>query len=778
MNVSLNWLRDFIDWTGSNDELDDLLTRTGIKVESVATRGADFPHVVIAQIHESSQHPNADRLSVCKVDDGSGHPRQIVCGAKNYKVGDKIPLALPGAVLPGNFKIKSGKLRGVESEGMMCSAKELGLAEDAEGLLILPADAPVGKPLSSIYPADAIFELEITPNRSDWLSHVGVAREIAAFSKQSLRWKSPTLPAAAGAGDAVKIESANCAFYTLRRIGNVKVGPSPQWLRQRLEAVGLRAINNIVDITNYVMLELGQPLHAFDAAKVSGGITVRDARDGEKFLALDGREYTLSPRHVVISDDSRALALGGVMGGEESGVTSTTTEILLESAVFNSAAIRRTARALDLHSDSSHRFERGVNPKGVLAASARATELILELAGGVADGNVLVAGAEPALPASVPFNEGRCRMLLGIDLSTEEIAASLNGLGIERESGYDGVATWKIPAHRLDLARDVDLIEEVARVIGMERIQGRILAAPAAPGPADKAYDTIMALRAKLVSLGLSEARTSTLVSEKAKGESAIRLRNPLGEDQSYLRTSLLPGLLAALERNVRHGARTIALFEVGRTFHVEGGEERAHLAFIVSGLESPPSWRGGKTRSLDWHDAKGIVEQLVADSTLTASGARDGCALTAEISAGNSKRGFLAQLAPSAARALGASQPVLVAEIEIDLSQSGELGATREIPRFPATCRDIAVVAPLSLPFASIEKELRAANEKLLESISPFDVFTDPSGEKLPADRKSLAISLTFRASDRTLTNEEVQAACDRLKQRLREKLAVDFRE
>ena len=780
MKISLNWLRDYVAWTGSVDELVTLLTRTGLEVADVSTKGVDFPKVVIAQILESSQHPNADRLSVCRVDDGSGQPRQIVCGAKNYKVGDKVPLALPGAVLPGDFKIKTGKLRGVESEGMMCSAKELGIAEDAQGLLILPPDAPVGQPISTLYPADTTLELEVTPNRGDWLSHVGVAREIAAFTGTTARRPEVTLPAAAPAGEFVSLQSSECAFYSVRRIHNVKVGPSPQWLRERLEKVGLRAINNIVDITNYVMLELGQPLHAFDAAKVQGGIVVRAAQAEEKFHALDGREYTLSAGNLVIADHQRAVALAGVMGGEDSGVTEATTDVLLESAIFDPASVRRTARALDLHSDSSHRFERGVDPQGILSASARAAALIVELAGGQAEAEVLTAGELPAAPAPITLSHARCRALLGLDVDDAVLRESLSGLGLTLAGEGEGTTSWQVPSHRGDLLREVDLIEEVSRVVGMEKISGRLSAIPAEPGEADARYDFQMALRRKLVALGLSEARTSALISQAMLWQDlpALRVKNPLGEDQAFLRTSLLPGLLAAVERNIRQGAKTIGLFEVGRTFQAKETEESATLGIALFGRAAKADWRGGDDRSLDWHDARGILETLAGPHRLVKSAASEPLALAADVFAGDVRLGTIGQLSPAAARALDAAAPVIVIELSIDaLRQLGGTPSYQEIPKFPAVTRDIAIVCPLSLSYAEIEAVLRGAKEDLLVNVEPFDVFTDASGEKLAADRKSVAISLTFRTSGRTLSGEEVNAACERLKQSLKRDLPVDFR-
>jgi phenylalanyl-tRNA synthetase beta chain len=784
MYISLNWLRDFVDWTSSASELDDLFTRAGIKVESIKEKGADFPGIVIAQILESGQHPNADRLSVCRVDDGSGQPRQIVCGAKNYRAGDKVPLALPGTILPGGVKIKVGKLRGIESEGMLCSAKELGLADDAEGLLILPNGAPVGRPLSALYPADAIFELEIIPNRPDWLSHVGLAREVAAFSGESFHLANIEVPDVASTPDSiVHVQSPDlCPLYSVRRVRNVNVAPSPQWLSDRLTAVGLRSINNIVDITNYVMLELGQPLHAFDNSRVHGQIVVRRAHQGEEFSALDGNHYQLSAGDLTIADTEGPIALAGVMGGEKSGVTDSTTEVLLESAYFEPSSVRHSARLHNLHSESSYRFERGVDPSAVLVASARAARLIEEVAGGRADEDVVTAGALPAPQGPVALRFSRCRLLLGADVPAEEVRNALSRLGLTPVAESEDLIEWKIPSHRRDLTREADLIEEVARVIGIERIPSRIAAAPAPPSEADAVYDFRSALQEQLYALGLSEARTSTLVSETMlwRDAASLRLRNPVGEDQAFLRTSLLPGLIAALERNIRHGARSVALYEVGRTFHHGKSEEREALAMTLYGETASRNWRGGGVREFDWHDAKGILEALAA---VPVNCVRDHgepyLALSAEVFAKGKRIGMLGQMAPAFARTLDATKPILVAEVSLEMLRAlWRTPAFHDIPKFPSVVRDIAIRCPVDLPYGDIEGELWKANEELLVRIEPFDIYRDPSGERLPADRKSIAISLTFRAQERTLGSEEVNAACERLKQQLKARLAVDFRE
>ncbi|MGI8821269.1 MAG: phenylalanine--tRNA ligase subunit beta, partial [Chthoniobacterales bacterium] len=382
MKFSVNWLRELVELPASIDDLAELLTFGGVEIEGIEHRGTEITHIVVAQISASSQHPNADRLSVCEVDDGTNHHRQIVCGAKNYQVGDKVPLALPGAELPNGLKIKASKLRGVESQGMLCSASELGISAESGGLLILPPDAAIGAPIGSLFPADTILDVEITPNRSDLLSYSGLAREIGALTGKSA--KLPEIPEPAVVrSDAVQIAALReCPLYSARRIENVQVSPSPEWLRAKLEAAGIRPISNIVDITNFVMLELGQPLHAFDADKLQGGIQVRRAHEGEQFHALDGRTYSLQPNDLMITDGARAVAIAGVMGGEDTGVTDATKNVLLESACFLPSSVRRTARTLNLPSDASYRFERGVDPAMTLRASARAAQLMREIAGG------------------------------------------------------------------------------------------------------------------------------------------------------------------------------------------------------------------------------------------------------------------------------------------------------------------------------------------------------------------------------------------------------------
>jgi phenylalanyl-tRNA synthetase beta chain len=781
VKISINWLRDFVDCQLPAPALETLLRRAGLEVARIEERGTAIAHVVVAEILESQPHPNADRLSVCRVNDGSSQPRQIVCGAKNYQVGDKVPLALPGAVMPGDFKIKSGKLRGIESEGMMCSAKELGLAEDAQGLLILPPESVSGTPLAALFPSETIFELEITPNRSDWLSHLGVAREIGVFTGQSVTCPQPALPPTAPADGRVVIEEGGCEFYTLRKISGVKVGRSPQWLVDRLNAVGLRSVNNIVDVTNYILFELGQPLHAFDAAKISGPLRVRSAAEGEPFQALDGRVYKIPADTLVIADYNGVVALAGVMGGEASGVTESTTDILLESALFAPTRVRRASRLLGLFSDSSYRFERGVDPEMVAIASARAAELILQVAGGSAVDPLYVAGKCPER-AKVSVRHERVRTLLGVDISNTEIAEALGRVGLQKLAAGNE-SRWEIPGYRRELRREADLIEEVARLIGIEKIPSRAEGIFAPASEADAAYDFAMDLRRALAGMGFHEARTGALVSapQAALLGASVALKNPFGDDQSQLRNSLLPGLLAAVRRNLDQGAKTIPLFEGGRVFTPSG--EGSRFALVVAGQYQESDWRGGSSRAWDVFDLLGVVRHLAGlsdEDFVPVATPPELFGAAVEVFLKGKSIGLLGQLHPAQARAMGASSPILAAEFDLDVWRTLVAGEApvSALPKFPSSTRDIAFVAPIHLPYAVLRSAIAGGNEPLLESVRLFDLFTDPTAQKIPADKKSLAISLTFRSAERTLTTEEVNAATDRIKAALRDKVGGDFRE
>ena len=625
MKFSVNWLREFVDLPTNPEEIAHLLTRAGVETEHIETRGARIDNVIVSQITASSRHPNADRLTVCEVDDASGTKRQIVCGATNYKVGDKVPLALPGAKLPNGTEIRKSKLRGVESEGMLCSAIELGLGSDAAGLLILSPEARVGAPISDLFPSDTILDVEITPNRGDLLSHYGLARELAALIGSSRRDDPgrPSAPSLPSTRKGVTMSATReCPFFSARKIDNVTVGPSPQWLRAKIESVGIRSVNNIVDISNFVMLELGQPTHAFDADKLKGDINVRLANDGEKFLALDGKTYSLRPDTCVVADQERAVGIGGVMGGEETGVSDSTKNILLEAAYFLPASVRRTARELGLPTDASYRFERGVDPEMVLRASQRATELIEEIAGGTPAKEVHTAGNLPPNPRDVSLSYEKCNRVVGMAIEPKQVDQILEGFGLQKTKMKSGISEWEIPSYRRDLLRDVDLIEEVVRAYGANKIPGVERGRYSPASAADHAHDFESAWRNRLAAAGLNEVRTSKLLPRErfAFSEGAIELRNPLSEDAVALRPSILAGLLAVLDRNIRAGAERVAIFEIGRTFIPPTGKEERHLGILLWGnMASAPDWRTQTNRRLDLSDLRGALDVVTPNLSFRA---------------------------------------------------------------------------------------------------------------------------------------------------------------
>ncbi|MGC1321060.1 MAG: phenylalanine--tRNA ligase subunit beta [Candidatus Udaeobacter sp.] len=778
MKFSVNWLREFVDLRKNPEDVAELLTRAGIETKNIETRGANIDKVIVSQIAASSRHPNADRLTVCEVDDGSGTKRQIVCGATNYKAGDKVPLALPGAKLPNGTEIRKSKLRGVESEGMLCSPIELGLGEDASGLLILSPDAKVGAPIADLFPADTILDVEITPNRGDLLSHFGLAREIAALTGVAAPSPRPEEAARGRAGSIDIAATRECPFFSLRKIDNVKVGPSPQWLRAKIESVGVRSINNIVDISNFVMLELGQPTHAFDADKLKDGINVRLARDSEKFLALDGKTYSLKPDNCVIADRQRAVGIGGVMGGEETGVTDSTKNILLEAAYFLPASIRRTARDLNLQSDASYRFERGVDPDMILRASQRAAELMSEIAGGTPAKEIHVAGELPADPADVSLSYEKCSRVIGVAIDPKTVDEILTRFGLRKTAGTNQSAIWKIPSYRRDLQRDVDLIEEVLRGYGIDKIPGRTRGRFMPTSTADRSHNVeTLFFRDRLTGSGLSEVRTSKLISRSAMASNkAVELRNPLSEDHVALRPNLISGLLDVLERNIRAGAESVSIFEIGRAFIPPSGKEERHLGILLCGnAESAPNWRSQARRSLDLFDLKGALECIVPNLSFRPAKSAD-FALAVEVWSDDQQVGFGGQLSTSKSSALGR---VLVVEVNLDRLPTRESPKKfRELDRYPAIRRDIAMIVPEKLTYAEILRGIEEPAEPLLESVQLFDLFTTKEGADPTDSGKSLAYRLTYRAKNRTLTNEEVTEAHAKIRERLKRELGVTLRE
>ena len=794
MKVSFNWLADHLDLSAhSTAQLSDLLTFAGIEVEGITERGVRSDFLIVGQVVSFVPHPNADRLRLCQVDDGTGTPRQIVCGAKNFAEGDKVPVALPGAVLPGGFAIKESQLRGSLSQGMMCAGREIGFSDDADGLMILPAEAPVGMPIHEYLEVDTMLEVEVTPNRPDLLSHLGMARELAALAKLPLKKpvtdsKAQVPQRVAQAGEIRLSDATGCPFYTARRIRGVKVGPSPAWLVKKLESIGLRPINNIVDITNYVLMEMGQPLHAFDAARLSGGITVRSASDGERFLALDGKECVLTAADLVIADAEQAVALAGVMGGALSGVTESTTEILLEAAWFQPSRVRHTSRRLGMMSDSSYRFERGVDAFQTVAASELAVRLILELAGGTAESELLVSGEPPVLTGMVALDLPRAQRLLGVAISADEVTDILTRLNLKSL----GNLTFEVPSYRADLQRPVDLVEELARVYGIAQIPAAMDGQFVSASAADAFYDFKAGLRQRLVGQGLFEAQTIKLIStaqvEQALGTTpqllpVLPLRNPLSDDHTVMRPSLLPGLLAVAARNIRMGTNRLRFFETGTIFaRTPDGKaiEKEALTLLVSGPVSPSAWNVPVPRLADASELRALLEALCLGVVVKLKPVPHGRLLVAAQVIVNGKPvGLCGQLPPAAVRSIDGKHPVYVAELDAALLQKALHREVKfdEIPRYPAVTRDIALEVPVELGNGKIEDFLGNRKEPLLAGAVLFDVFADASGEKLATNKKSLAYSLTYRDSARTLNAAEVDAAHGRIVSELLKAFPVSLR-
>lgn len=793
MNISLNWLSSHLDLSGKSiQEIDDLLTFAGVEVEGIVPRGVQSERIVVAQIKEAVQHPNADKLKVTQVDCGEGQLRQIVCGAKNYQVGDKVPCCLPGAVLPGGFTIGETKMRGVESKGMLAAAVEIGLPAREDGLMILPPDAPIGTPLRDWLGSDVLLELEVTPNRPDLLSHVGMARELATLLQVPVKTSPPEVgPTSPASSEQIQLAAADaCPYYTAVRISGVQVKESPAWLKTRLESIGLRPINNVVDVTNVVLHELGQPLHAFDAAKVVGGLQVRYASEGESFTALDGSQHTLHADDLVISDASgRSLALAGVMGGLDSGVTEATTEIILESAWFAPSGIRRTARRTQLSSDSSYRFERGVDPGGVLPASALAVQWILETAGGSAE-TTRTAGRAPEVTGLVTLDWAKLDQLMGGSVTHAEAAAILQRLGLTNL----GNGQWQVPSYRADLQRHIDLVEEIARVHGLERVPSRLVGEMVPTSAVDAGYDADMRLRRQLAALGFFECQTIKLISDAQLADALplrplqqgdiIRVKLPLSEDHAVMRPSLVPGLVASAVRNVRQQAKSLRLFELGRVFRNAGGgkardQESETLAILISGPAQLAAWNQAE-RLADLYDLKATIANVLPGRVIRfVPRERDGMALGCDVKADDQTIGVFARLLPARERELGFPHPVYV--VELDLVKLRKLTTQRrsvvELPQYPGSSRDAAMEVPAELSNAAIEAAIIACNEPLLVQYECFDVFTDPTGERLAADRKSIAYRFHYRAADRTLKAEECDAAHQRILDALSTKAGVRFR-
>lgn len=801
MQISLNWLSDYISLNSSPEELAATLTRAGLEVEEIISTATVPQGVVTAKILSREKHPNSDHLSICKVDPGTGEPLQIVCGAPNCDAGNIVPLATIGTTFKDpeggkDFTIGKGKLRGVESFGMMCSARELGLSSDHDGLMILPADTPLGQSVADMFKGDTVYSLELTQNRPDWLSHWGVARDVYALQGGELKFPAIDLPEAHVSEDfssLVKVEAPDlCPKYTARVIRGVTVKESPEWMRKRLEAVGIRAINNIVDITNYVMLELGLPLHVFDRALLKEGrIVVRRAAANESITALNGKKYELNPDMLVIADAEKPVAIAGVMGGEYSGVLDSTKDVVIEAAFFNKTSVRMTSAKLNLSSEASHRYERGADIGMVEKASARAAALILELAGGeLVSDLVSVAEPQPAQPR-ILCRYARIRSLLGMDVSDLEISTIFSKLGMEVEP-VNAESCYVIPpTYRADVLEEADLAEEVARIHGLDNIPDvPVRAVKCADFSADT-FAPVAAVRDALVSTGLYECLGTSMIDEKTAlldydftKEDLVAPINPISLDLAIMRPSLLGGMLATVKRNVSRKNTNLALFEIGNCFcknPEKYPEERGEVVVALTGQRHPERFSKERTELYDFFDLKGLIETFLEErgnpnyTIKPCDDKRFAKGECAELVLDGKRAGVFGRIHASLVKGMRLQAPLYLAVFQLAnlMTASRKPVYYRPISQFPSTTRDVAFLAPADMENEKVVTFIKRAKVPNLVDVQLFDIFTNESMN----GKKSMAYSLTFRSQERTLTDDEVNKAHEKLRAKLEHGLGVELR-
>jgi len=781
MLVSYRWLKDYVDIDLDPKDLAARLTMAGLEVEAVQETAPGFEGVVVGRVDSVQPHPNADKLSICEVTAGDEKFR-VVCGAPNVRKGILSPFAKVGARIPGGFTIKSSRIRGELSEGMLCSEEELGIGGDASGIMVLPDRLQPGTDLAeALELKDTVLNISVTPNRSDCLSIVGIAREAAAVTGRKARY--PEIRISESQDDINRVASVEildpdlCPRYTARMIKGVKIGPSPSWMRMRLEAVGLRSINNAVDVTNFVMMELGQPLHAFDYRLLEEGrIVVRRAKEGEPFVSLDGKTRILSPDALMICDGVKPVAVAGIMGGENSEVRDDTETILLESAYFNPSSIRRSSRRLGMGTDAAFRFERGIDPEGVLRALDRAAQLIAETSGGV-----VMKGYIDRYPKKIPekapvvLRPARIREVLGLAVEENKVESILSGLEmrVERKEGFFIVTP---PSFRVDVSMETDLIEEIARINGYGLIPETMPQVQVRSGTEERKGVVETRVKGVLTALGFSEVINYSFIPgesadilgfpEKDRRRRFVRILNPLSEDQCVMRTTLIYGLLDTALRNANVGCLDLRVFETGRVFIAAGNgdlpEERGKLAGLLSGVKFAGSW-GGSGGEADFYDAKGALENLLEILQISGAEFRSGAGepfLHPGRSAGllieGDPVGYLGEVHPSVIEKLDLKKRIVVFEVDFDFlaERSRETGAFRGYSRFPASSRDVAFLVPKDTESKYILGLIEERREELLEKIEIFDVYM---GKSIPENVKSLALRFTYRSPERTLTDEEV---------------------
>ena len=784
MKVSLSWLKEYVDVTLPIETLSDALTMAGLEVDSVEDRYQYLETVRVARVLAVHPHPNADRLTCCDISLGD-RTTTVVCGAPNVKKDMLTPCALPGTVLPDGRNITAGVIRGEKSDGMLCSALELALGDDAAGIMALDADLTPGTALNqALGLTDPVFEIDLTPNRPDCLSIIGVAREVAAFLGTGVNYPEPVQPAASSAiADLTSVSIMNpelCPRYAARLIVDIEVAPSPFWLRDRLISVGLKPISNIVDITNFVMLETGQPLHAFDFDQLAENrIVVRAADAGETFTTLDEKERTLPPNALMICDGEKSVAIGGVMGGLNSEIESDTRRVLLESACFDPVSIRKTAKQTGLNTDASHRFERGVDPAGTVRALNRAAYLIAELGGGTLIDGTIDENPRPYEKRRITLSVAAANRRLGTDLSAEQVQAYLAAIEFEVSAGDADTLLVEPPPYRVDVTRPEDLSEEIARLFGYNNIDTTFPLIPAEGRNPEPVRVLRERIRNFMTGHGFCETVNYSFISgespdrlglpEEDPRRAGVPILNPISEEQSVMRTSLVPGLLEAMGRNVSVQNKTLMLYELGNTFYATKEEDRLPvekevLAALWTGDRAPFSWHG-KATACDFFDIKGVAEALVdnlgirdevftrepaANCTYTRPGA------TARVQAAGKTLGRLGEVAPAVLKQYDLKQGAFILELDVAalLEAGTETIDAHPIPKYPATTRDITLIVADSIEGVGLTEFIEKLNEPLAESVTLFDVYT---GDPIQVGKKSVSIRITYRSGEETLEDAAV---------------------
>jgi phenylalanyl-tRNA synthetase beta chain len=796
MLVSEFWLKEWVDTDLEATELEHRLTLAGLEVESIAPatdldfRGSNRARVVLGRIIAVEPHPQADRLKICAVDIGKPKTLQVVCGAPNVSVGLVAPVALVGAKLPG-LKIKQSEIRGIRSKGMLCSAFELGLSDQASGLMELDPDATPGAQLFDYLGLDdTIFEIDLTPNRGDCLCIQGIAREISALTGAAMK-DTRVKEVKAGNAESLPIQlkaPEACSRFAGRAVLGIDMqANTPDWMKEKLRRSGLRSINPVVDITNYVMFETGQPMHAYDLDKLSGGITVRNAGRKETLKLLDGSTVTLSPDHLVIADQSKAVGLAGIMGGEVTAISESTRNIFFEAAFFSTTGIIGKARQFGMHTDASHRFERGVNPNGQVAAVQRATALLLEIAGGE-PGKVCHTVNRKYLPKvhTIKFEKTEIPRLLGVKVPAKHVHSILKRLGMGVSNFKDG---WKvkIPSWRFDLTGQHDLVEEIGRCYGYDRVMPRMPVSAARTGGYPETRISLSQIKKSMTCRGYYEAINYSFIDAAVQVnlmecKKGVTLENPLADNMTEMRQSLFPGLLSTLARNLNHQQSRVQLFECGNVFHRRGKSriEIPRIAALTSGLALPRQW-GAEAREVDFFDLKGDLENLLeivgADSGFKFHSAAHPAfhpGQSAAIRRGRKTAGYLGQLHPVKQKSLGIDQKVFLFELDLDALSVAGLPSFEPISRFPQIQRDLAVVVDKEVPAVEILSVVNRSAGEHLKKLELFDIYT---GEGIENNKKSFAFSLTFQSESSSLKAGEIEAVIDNIINALRKTAGAELR-